>query len=234
MRQSEEGDDGDGEGDNDGGGESDEEGAGPMSARDASTQPLAAQQSQGVANAALACTAGAPPANEQSTAMPLPAAADSAAPSAAAAGSAASEGAALSTGVGRDAARESFGEQDGDEPIWSRTRARQPLEHVTLDELEALLGEVNDDQLWPALVDEDAAYQQFLDVRVPMPEIMPHEWCMSSMLSCEQEVVHANCLAPPCMQCTHVAPMHRALLARLKSQLCMLTLAVQRSGAVSH
>ncbi|KAK9838373.1 hypothetical protein WJX81_007859 [Elliptochloris bilobata] len=51
---------------------------------------------------------------------------------------------------------------DGDAPIWRRTRARQPLGHVTLDELEALLGECDDDELWPALEDEDAAYQQFL------------------------------------------------------------------------
>ena len=172
MRQSEEGDDGDGEGEDDGGGESDEEGTGPTPARAGSAQPMGAPESQVLANAALACSAGAPPASEQSTAAPPPAAAGSAAPSAAGAGSAACVGVALGTGVGRDAAGESCGEQGGDEPIWSRTRARQPLEHVTLEELEALLGEVNDDQLWPALVDEDAAYQQFLDVRERMPEIM--------------------------------------------------------------
>lgn len=59
-------------------------------------------------------------------------------------------------------------DEAGDAAIWRRTRARQPLEHVSLEELEALLGECDDDELWPALEDEDAAYQQFLAVR-PLP-----------------------------------------------------------------
>ena len=143
-------------------------------ARAASAQPLGAPQRQVEAKTALPCSAGAPPASEQMRAPP-PAAAHLATRSVSAGVLAGSVRIALSTAVSRDAARENLGEQSTDEPIWSRTRARQPLEHVTLEELEALLGEVNDDQLWPALVDEDAAYQQFLDVRLPMQRTMPRK-----------------------------------------------------------
>jgi len=52
-----------------------------------------------------------------------------------------------------------------DAPIWSRTRARQPLGHVSLEALEALLGECDDEELWPALGDEGAAYRDFLAAR---------------------------------------------------------------------
>jgi len=52
-----------------------------------------------------------------------------------------------------------------DAPIWSRTRARQPLGHVSLEALEALLGESDDEELWPALGDEGAAYRDFLAAR---------------------------------------------------------------------
>ena len=185
MRQSEEGDDGDGDDDNDEGGESDEEGAGPTPAHAASAQPLGALQRQGGADAALPCNAGAAPASEQLSAGPPPAAADPASPGAADAEVAASAAVGVSTRAGPDAACESIDEQGCNEPIWSRTRARLPLEHVTLEELESLLGEVNDDQLWPALVDEDAAYQQFLDVRllVPSTKAVPHGWCQSNALS---------------------------------------------------
>ncbi len=48
-----------------------------------------------------------------------------------------------------------------DEPIGCRTRTRLPMQHISLDELDALLGEEGDE-----LFDEEGEqYQQFLRVR---------------------------------------------------------------------
>ncbi len=85
-----------------------------------------------------------------------------------AAGGGSSAGAAAMAGVeARMGGGSAAGGGGEDAPIWSRTRARQPLGHVTLEALEALLGECDDEGLWPALGDEGAAYREFLAARPP-------------------------------------------------------------------
>ena len=49
-----------------------------------------------------------------------------------------------------------------EEPIGRRTRTRVPMQHVSLDDLEGLLGEEPDDELFD---EEGHEYQQFLRVR---------------------------------------------------------------------
>ena len=53
------------------------------------------------------------------------------------------------------------GEED-EEPIGRRTRTRLPMEHVSLEALELLLGEEPEDELFD---EEGHEYQQFLRVR---------------------------------------------------------------------
>ena len=58
-------------------------------------------------------------------------------------------------------ARAGLAEGEEDEPIWRRTRTRLPLAHVALDDLEGLLGEEPEDELFD---EEGHEYQQFLRV----------------------------------------------------------------------
>jgi hypothetical protein len=53
-------------------------------------------------------------------------------------------------------------ENEGEEPIGRRTRTRLPMEHVSLEALDGLLGEEPEDELFD---EEGHEYQQFLRVR---------------------------------------------------------------------